>query len=96
MTTTTTARVLTSDEAQTAVFVLRDTYPDIYVLLRRWASDRLSERLRDWLGEDHGQGISSSDVSCSLIDAIRFGDAPDIGPVRHAIHAAIKAHEEKV
>ena len=44
-----------------------------YVELRQIASEHLSEELRDILGDDHGQGISSSDVSCHLIEMIRFG-----------------------
>ena len=45
-----------------------------YVELRQIASEHLSDELNDWLGDDHGNGISSSDVSCHLIEMIRFGE----------------------
>ena len=36
------------------------------VELRWFASHHLSEQMRDWLGDDHGHGIGSSDVSIHL------------------------------
>ena len=45
-----------------------------YVELRQIASAHLEDELNDWLGADHGQGISSSDVSCHLIEMVRCGE----------------------
>ena len=45
-----------------------------YIELRQTASADLERELREWLGDDHGQGISSSDVSCHLIEMVRFGE----------------------
>lgn len=45
-----------------------------YVELRQVASRHLEADLRDWLGDDHGHGISSSDVSCHLVEMIQHGE----------------------
>jgi hypothetical protein len=45
-----------------------------YLEIRWAAAEDLERDLREWLGEDHGQGISSSDVSCHLTEMIRAGD----------------------
>jgi len=65
----------TFEQAQSEVQALYFTNYERYLTLRRYASADLEAELRDWLGDDHGHGISSSDVSCHLIEMVRFGEA---------------------
>jgi hypothetical protein len=66
--------------------IMRAIDPVIYPYLRRWASNDLSDELREWLGPDHGQGISSSDTNHHLASKIRMFEVPMVGPV-------VKAYE---
>ncbi len=65
---------LTFEQAKEVHRVLAD-HRAVYPLLRRWASDRVLETCPD-IGE-----IGSSDVSIELTEALRFYEAPLIGPV---------------
>lgn len=64
----------TFKEVQGELRTLSEVHWSWYVELRQIASEHLSEELRDRLGDDHGQGISSSDVSCHLVEMVRFGE----------------------
>ena len=64
----------TNEEVQAELQSLAEVHWSWYVELRQIASEHLSDELNDWLGDDHGNGISSSDVSCRLIEMIRFGE----------------------
>ena len=64
----------TFEQAKDEVQALYYTNYEKYIAVRRHASADLEGELRDWLGDDHGHGISSSDVSCHLIEMVRFGE----------------------
>jgi hypothetical protein len=68
----------TFDEVQDELKALAETDRARYIMLRQVASDDLSQELREWLGDDHPHGISSSDVSCHLNEMVRFGELPPL------------------
>jgi hypothetical protein len=61
-------------EVQTDLQALAESDWSRFIEMRQIASADLELELREWLGDDHGQGISSSDVSCHLIEMVRFGE----------------------
>jgi len=64
----------TFEEVQQEVRELHERDLERYIELRREASKDLERELIEWLGEDHGQGIGTSDVSIHLIEMIRCGE----------------------
>lgn len=64
----------TFQEAQAEVRELCRTNPPRYARLRRQAADDLEREMVEWLGEDHGEGIGTSDVSCHMIEMVRTGE----------------------
>lgn len=66
--------MMTFAEAQAEVRKIAENDRDTYIAMRKEATDALVAELRDWLGEDHGQDIGSSDVSIKVIEMYRFGE----------------------
>lgn len=64
----------TFEQAQAQVQALHSTNYERYLTIRRIASRDLERELIEWLGDNHGQGISSSDVSCHLIEMVQYGE----------------------
>ena len=83
--TTSTVTVYPTDEQSWAI--MRSVDDVIFPHLRRYASNHLSDQMREWLGEDHGHGISSSDVNHHLASLIRAFDVPMVGPIVEAYKA---------
>lgn len=65
---------LTWEQAKEEIDRIRELNPATYTAMRHEATNELVAELRDWLGEDHGQDIGTSDVSIKVINMYRFGE----------------------
>ena len=65
--------VMEYDEAKALVKKIAETDRDMYIAMRREASLALEAEARDY-PEDYGFDIGSSDVSCRVIEMVRYGE----------------------
>lgn len=66
--------IKTYDQARDEVRAIRLRCPGTYTTMRHEAAQDLEAQMRERYGEDHGEGIGSSDVSIHVIEMYRTGE----------------------